>query len=88
MEIIEKISRLTDKDSFLVTVSIKNGNDVETQCVTNNFPYGDIPVATDSINSNIQKLAVQVAPPVPAALRPENLPELNNDMVTYAEGEE
>ena len=80
MELIKQISELTTKDSFLVTVSVKRGEQIETQCLTNNFDYADIPIATQDILKNIQKLAIQVAPPVPSALQ--------EDVVVYADGEE
>ena len=69
MELIKQISELTKKDSFLVAISIKRGKQIETQCLTRNFDYADIPIATQDILKNIQKLAIQVAPSVPSALQ-------------------
>lgn len=93
MELIKQISELTKKDSFLVAVSIKKGDQIETQCLTSNFDYADIPIATQDVLKNIQKLAIQVAPPVPSALQeaevadPDSIPEAE-DVVVYADGEE
>jgi hypothetical protein len=95
MEIIKQISELTKDDSFLVAVSIKKGDNIETQCLTNNFTYGDIPIATLDITRNIQKLAAQAAPITPMALQEaavqapdvSNIPE-PEDVIVYAEGEE
>ncbi len=93
MELIKKISELTDKDTFLVVVSVKKGDQIETQCLTNNFAYADIPIATQDIIKNIQKVAIQVAPPVPSALKEEEVADPDDileteDGVVYAEGEE
>lgn len=82
MEVIKEISELGKKDSFLVTVSVKKGNNIETRCLTNNFAYADIPIATQDINNNIKKLAVQSAPAVPISLQQAE------DPIVYAEGEE
>jgi len=93
MELIKQISELTDKDTFLVAVSVKRGEQIETQCLTNNFAHADIPIATRDIVRNIQKVAIQVATPVPSALKeeavadPDDIPE-TEDVVVYAEGEE
>ncbi len=100
MEIIKDISKLTDKDIFMVSVSIKEGDKIITRCATSNFAYADIPIATSDMNENIKKLAVQLAPAVPSVLgnieeiaeaakaaNPDNIPE-PEDVVTYAEGEE
>tara|TARA_R110000765_G_C18527492_1_gene559083 strand:- start:146 stop:436 length:291 start_codon:yes stop_codon:yes gene_type:complete len=96
MELIKQISELTKKDSFLVAVSVKKGEQIETQCLTSNFDYADIPIATQDVLKNIQKLAIQVAPPVPSALQeagvadpdnPDSIPEAE-DVVVYADGEE
>ena len=93
MELIKQISELTKKDSFLVAVSVKKGEQIETQCLTSNFDYADIPIATQDVLKNIQKLATQVAPPVPSALQedgvaePDSIPEAE-DVVVYADGEE
>jgi len=93
MEIIKQISELTDKDTFLVVVSVKKGDQIETQCLTNNFAYADIPIATQDIIKNIQKVAIQVAPPVPSALKEEAVADPDDileteDGVVYADGEE
>ena len=95
MELIKQISELTKKDSFLVAISIKRGKQIETQCLTRNFDYADIPIATQDILKNIQKLAIQVAPPVPSALQeaevanPDSISETDaEDVVVYADGEE
>jgi len=90
MELIKTISELTKDDRFMVAVSIKNGENIETQCLTNNFTYGDIPIATLDITRNIQKLAVQVAPAVPSALQTPDVSKIPKpeDVVVYAEGEE
>jgi len=93
MELIKQISELTDKDTFLVAISVKRGEQIETQCLTNNFAYADIPIAAQDILKNIQKVAIQVAPPVPFALQeaevadPDNIPDAE-DVVVYADGEE
>tara|TARA_R110002051_G_scaffold324514_1_gene422104 strand:+ start:497 stop:781 length:285 start_codon:yes stop_codon:yes gene_type:complete len=93
MELIKQISELTDKDTFLIAVSIKRGKSIETQCITNRFAYADIPIATQDMLKNIGKLAVQSAPPTPLALQEakvadsDSIPEAE-DMVVYAEGEE
>tara|TARA_R110000824_G_scaffold32871_1_gene105927 strand:- start:161 stop:448 length:288 start_codon:yes stop_codon:yes gene_type:complete len=95
MELIKQISELTDKDTFLVAISVKRGEQIETQCLTSNFAYADIPIATQDILKNIQKVAIQVAPPVPSALQgaeteaadPNSIPEVE-DVVVYADGEE
>lgn len=90
MEFIEKMSELTKEDAFLIAVSVKRGDNIETQCLTNNFAYADIPIATQDMLKNIGKLAVQAAPPTPLAFQeaanPESIPE--PDGVVYAEGEE
>ena len=90
MKFIEKMSELTEKDAFLLAVSVKRGDNIETQCFTNNFAYADIPIATQDMLKNIGKLAVQAAPPTPLALQeaanPESIPE--PDGVVYAEGED
>lgn len=90
MELIKTISELTKDDSFLVAVSIKRGDNIETQCLTANFAYADIPIATQDITRNIQKLAVQVAPAVPFALQAPDVSKIPEpeDVVVYAEGEE
>jgi len=93
MELIKQISELTKKDSFLVAVSVKKGEQIETQCLTSNFDYADIPIATQDVLKNIQKLAVQIGPQVPSALQeaevaePDSVPEAE-DVVVYADGEE
>ena len=101
MEIIKDVSKLTDKDIFLLTVSVKDGDKIVTRCVTNNFAYADIPIAAKDVTENIRKLAVQLAPAVPSVLgnieevakaevakpaNPDDIPE-PDDVVTYAEGE-
>lgn len=90
MELIKTISELTKDDSFLVAVSIKRGNSIETQCLTTNFAYADIPIAVQDITRNIQKVAVQVAPAVPSALQTPDVSKIPEpeDVVVYAEGEE
>tara|TARA_Y100000296_G_scaffold29924_1_gene34919 strand:+ start:541 stop:834 length:294 start_codon:yes stop_codon:yes gene_type:complete len=97
MEILNDISKLTDKDIFLISVSVKRGDEIVTRCATSNFAYADIPIATSDINNNIKKLAVQLAPAVPSALgniekvkeaaNPDDIPE-PDDVVAYADGEE
>jgi len=88
MEAIKQISELTKDDSFLIAVSVKRGDNIETQCLTNNFTRGDIPIATQDINKNIQKLLTQAAPPTPMALQDTTIPESDDGAVVYAEGEE
>ena len=89
MELIKQISELTSKDSFMVCVSVKRGDDIETQCMTKNFSYADIPLATQDINKNIQKIAVEVAPSVPSALQSSDvITPVRQEVVVYAEGEE
>jgi hypothetical protein len=93
MELIKQISELTKKDSFLVAVSVKRGEKIETQCLTSNFAFADIPIAKRDIIKNIQNVATQVSPQVPSALQepeaadPDSIPE-TEDVVVYAEGEE
>jgi hypothetical protein len=92
MELIKQISELTTEDVFLVAVSIKRDKQIETQCLTNNFDYADIPIATQDIIKNTRKLISQVAPPVPSAFQDEgadqdSIPE-TEDVVVYADGEE
>jgi hypothetical protein len=97
MELIKQISELTKKDSFLVAVSVKKGDQIETQCLTSNFDYADIPIATQDVLKNIQKLAIQVAPQVPSALQETeetedvadhpDIPTETEDVVVYADGE-
>ena len=92
MELIKQISELTKKDSFLVAISVKKGDQIETQCLTSNFDYADIPIATQDVLKNIQKLATQIAPKVPSALKesngvPDSIPEAE-DVVVYADGEQ
>ena len=88
MELIKTISELTKDDRFMVAVSIKNGENIETQCLTNNFTYGDIPIATLDITRNIQKLAAQAAPITPMALQDTTIPESDDGDIVYAEGED
>ena len=82
MEIIKEISELSKKDSFLITFSVKKGDNIETKCLTNNFAYADIPIAIQDVINNIGKLAVQSAPPTPLAFQDAD------DVVVYADGEE
>ena len=65
-----------------------NLNVATEQCLTNNFTYGDIPIATLDITRNIQKLAAQAAPITPMALQDTTIPESDDGGVVYAEGEE
>ena len=95
MEIINDISKLTDKDIFLVAVAVKDGDSIRTRCATSNFAYADIPIALKDLNQNVQKLAVQIAPAVPVALQNVSAPaettapaDSADDMVVYADGEE
>ena len=97
MEIINDISKLTDKDIFLISVTVKRGDEIVTRCATSNFAYADIPIAVSDINNNIKKLAVQLAPATPSVLgniekvgeaaNPDDIPEPEG-VVAYAEGEE
>jgi len=69
MKAIEEVKQLTDKDVFLVCVSVRRGENIETKCLTNNFTYSDIPVASRDIAANIDKLFKQAAPSIPSVLR-------------------
>ena len=69
MKLIKDISELTSKDSFMVCVSVQKGDNIETQCMTKNFSYADIPIATQDINNNLQKIAAQAMPATPSSLQ-------------------
>ena len=89
MELIKQISELTSKDSFMVCISVQKGENIETQCMTKNFSYANIPIATEDINKNLQKIAAEATPATPSALQSSDvITPVRQEVVVYAEGEE
>ena len=55
IENMESLTKLTDQDSYVVTVSVWKDQKISTDCRVHNFPTKDLPVARNDITTLIHE---------------------------------
>jgi hypothetical protein len=56
MKILEKVKNLKDSDSFIVTISILDGDKIQTNAESFNFPVKDIRVVKGEISKLLDRI--------------------------------
>ena len=52
---MESLNNLTDKDQYLVTVTVWKDQKMNTNCLVHNFPTKDLPIARNDITTLIHE---------------------------------
>jgi len=55
IENMESLTKLTDQDRYIVTVTVWKDQEINTDCLVHNFPTKDLPIARNDITTLIHE---------------------------------
>lgn len=56
IEKLKDLAELKETDSFVISISLEREGSIETQCLTNNFKIGNLPIAAIEAKKNIENI--------------------------------